>query len=66
MASTICKLYHRHIRSLALDFFAMCLLDEQCGGVAHKGPDGRARPAFSKHCRAQAQVFDPHPLPGLG
>eukprot|EP00959_Pyramimonas_sp_CCMP1952_P134098 2805246-Pyramimonas_sp.AAC.1 len=39
MASTICKLFHRHIRSLALDFFAMCLLDEQCGGVAHKGPE---------------------------
>eukprot|EP00959_Pyramimonas_sp_CCMP1952_P134097 2805245-Pyramimonas_sp.AAC.1 len=39
MASTVCKLYYRHIRSLALDFSAMCLLDEQCGGFARKGPE---------------------------
>eukprot|EP00959_Pyramimonas_sp_CCMP1952_P255155 5329522-Pyramimonas_sp.AAC.1 len=39
MASTICKLYLRHARNVALDFFDMCLLAEQCGGVACKGPE---------------------------
>eukprot|EP00959_Pyramimonas_sp_CCMP1952_P334020 6995167-Pyramimonas_sp.AAC.1 len=39
MASTVCKLYYRHVRALALQYLAQCLLAEQCGGVTRKGPD---------------------------
>eukprot|EP00959_Pyramimonas_sp_CCMP1952_P135807 2841104-Pyramimonas_sp.AAC.1 len=39
MANTLVKLVHKHVRTLAWDFFGASLLPEQCGGVPGKGTD---------------------------
>eukprot|EP00959_Pyramimonas_sp_CCMP1952_P195772 4093195-Pyramimonas_sp.AAC.1 len=52
LASTVCKLHHKHIRSLSQDFLATALLAEQCGGVGGRSTEmiTLSVRTFLRHC----------------